>query len=277
VQFGDGITGARLPTGVANVRAVYRTGGDLAGEVRAGQLSLPISRSGGVTGVTNPAASAGGDDPETADSGRISAPLRVTTIDRVVSLADYALFARAFPGVAKAQAVWARAASHRGVLITAAGNHGAVLSPAAGIGKYLLAAIQQAGDPLVPAALARYVPKSFRVAANVRTDPDRVRADVLAAVSASLSQAFSFEARDLGQDVAASEVLAAIQGVAGVVAATITALWMFDPGKPTAPPSGPPPDLLPASTPLPGADIGTVTGAWLLVIDSAPINWGVLP
>ena len=277
VQFGDGITGARLPTGVANVRAVYRTGGDLAGQVRTGQLSLPISRSGGVTGVTNPAASTGGDDPETADSGRVSAPLRVTTIDRVVSLADYALFARAFPGLAKAQAVWARAASHRGVLITVAGNHGAVLSPAAGIGMYLLAAIQQAGDPLVPAALAGYTPKSFRVAANVRTEPDRVRADVLAAVSARLSQAFSFEARDLGQSVAASEVLAEIQGVTGVVAATITALWTFRPGQPTTPPAGPPPDLLPASAPLPGADIGTVTGADLLVIDGGPISWGVLP
>ena len=179
--------------------------------------------------------------------------------------------------MAKAQAVWARAASHRGVLITAAGNHGAVLSPAAGIGMYLLAAIQQAGDPLVPAALAGYMPKSFRVAANVRTDPDRVRADVLAAVSARLSQAFSFEARDLGQSVAASEVLAEIQGVTGVVAATITALWTFHPGQPTTPPSGPPPDLLPASAPLPGADIGTVTGADLLVIDGGPISWGVLP
>ena len=277
VQFGDGMTAARLPTGVANVRAVYRTGGDLSGRVRAGQLSLPMSRSGGVTGVTNPAASVGGDDPEPVDSGRISAPLRVTTIDRVVSLADYALFARAFPGVAKAQAVWARAANHRGVLITVAGNHGAALSSAAGIGKYLLAAIQQAGDPLIPTALPPYVPKTFRLAANVRTDPDRVRADVLATVSARLSQAFSFEARDLGQPVTASEVVAEIQGVTGVVAATITALWIFDPGQQTTAPVGPPPDLLVASAPLPGADIGIVIGAELLTLDTAPVSWGVLP
>ena len=277
VQFGDGMTGARLPTGVANLRAVYRTGGDLAGRVRAGQLSLPISRSGGVTGVMNPAASVGGDDPETVGSARISAPLRVTTIDRVVSLADYALFARAFPGVAKAQAVWARAASHRGVLITVAGNHGAVLSPNAGIGKNLIAAIQQAGDPLVPAALATYVPRSFRLAANVRTDPDRGRQDVLAAVSARLSQAFSFEARDLGQSVAASEVLAEIHSVTGVIAATITALWKLEHGRRTAVLHRPLLDVLPASAPLPGADIGTVTGAELLMLDAVPISWGVLP
>lgn len=277
VQFGDGAAGARLPTGVANVRAVYRSGGDLAGKVRAGQLSLPMSRSGGVTAVTNPAASVGGEDPEPVDAGRVSAPLRVTTIDRVVSLADYALFARAFPGVAKAQAVWARAASRRGVLITVAGHNGAVLTSSAGIGKYLLAAIQQAGDPLVPAALPPYVPRPFRLAANVRTDPARVRADVLAAVSARLSQAFSFDARDLGQPVAASEVLAEIQGVAGVVAATITALWKIYPGRLGIALSRRPSDLLTASAPLPGADIGTVTGAELLTLDAAPISWGVLP
>ena len=277
VQFGDGMTGARLPTGVANVRAVYRTGGDLAGRVRAGQLSLPMSRSGGVTGVTNPAASVGGDDPETVGSGRISAPLRVTTIGRVVSLADYALFARAFPGVAKAQAVWARAAGYRGVLITVAGNHGAVLSPGAGIGKNLLAAIQQAGDPLVPAALATYQPRSFRFAANVRTDPARVRVDVLAAVSARLIQAFSFEARDLGQSVAASEVLAEIQGVPGVVAATITSFSKCGVSPQIVVVGAPPADVLPASAPLPGVDIGTVTGAELLVLDAAPIVWGSLP
>jgi hypothetical protein len=277
VQFGDGTTGARLPTGVANVRAVYRTGGDLAGGVRAGQLSLPMSRSGGVTGVTNPAASVGGDDPEPIDSGRVSAPLRVTTIDRVVSLADYALFARAFPGVAKAQAVWARAAGHRGVLITVAGHNGAVLDSSSGIGKYLLAAIQQAGDPLVPAALLPYVHTPFRLAANVRTDPDRVRTDVLAAVSARLSQAFSFEARDLGQSVSTSEVLAEIQGVAGVVAATITAFWKLYPGRRNIELVRLVTDPLTANAPLPGADIGTLTGAELLTLDAAPISWGVLP
>ena len=125
VQFGDGLTGARLPTGTANIKAVYRSGSGLAGQARAGQLTLPVSRSGGVTAVTNPAASLGGDDPETVESARLSAPLRVTTLDRVVSMADYALYARAFPGVAKAQAVWARAGGHRGVLITVAGVNGA--------------------------------------------------------------------------------------------------------------------------------------------------------
>jgi hypothetical protein len=199
------------------------------------------------------------------------------TIDRVVSLADYALFARAFPGVGKALAVWARAANHRGVLVCVAGAHGTLLDATTGVGANLLGALERCGDPLVPVSLIGHVPRAFRLSALVRTDPDRVRADVLAAASARLARAFSFEERDLGQPVASSEVLAEIQDVTGVIAATITQLWTFAPGTVTSAPPGPPPELLTAAAPAPGADIATVTGAELIVLDAAPITWGVLP
>lgn len=279
VQFGDGVTGSRLPTGTANLRARYRSGGDLSGVVRSGRLTLPMSRAGGVTGVSNPGPSEGGDDPEDVDSARTSAPLRVTTIDRIVSMPDYALYARAFPGVAKAQAVWARAGTHRGVLLTVAGDRGAILRPDRGIGLNLLGAMRTYGDPLVPVTFVPFVPKSFRITATVKTDPARVRADVLAAVSARLQAVFSFDARDLGQDVPSSEVLTEIEGVMGVVAATITGLWKFDPRASSSGPgtvgAGPPPVLV-ADAPAPGVDIGSLVGAELIVIDSAPIAWGVL-
>lgn len=275
VQFGDGRTGSRLPTGTANVKAVYRSGGALSGQVRAGQLSLPVSRAGGVTGVLNPAPSDGGDNPETVDSARVSAPLRVTTLDRVVSMDDYALFARAFPGVTKAHAVWARSGQHRGVLLTVAGDSGAILVSGKGIGRSLLGALRAHGDPLVPVALAPYAPTSFRFTATVRTDPARVRTDVLAEVADRLSSTFSFSARALGQSVAASEVLAVIQGSTGVIAAAITGLWKFDPSAPPAAPTSSPQVLL-AQAPAPGADIGTPAGAELIVLDAAPIAWGVM-
>src|SRR5262249_32764687 len=40
VIFGDGVTGARLPTGQNNVVATYRTGIGTAGNVHAGSLSI---------------------------------------------------------------------------------------------------------------------------------------------------------------------------------------------------------------------------------------------
>ena len=48
VQFGDGVTGARLPTGQENVRAIYRKGIGLEGLVKAEQLSLLMTRPLGV-------------------------------------------------------------------------------------------------------------------------------------------------------------------------------------------------------------------------------------
>ena len=93
VQFGDGNTGARLPSGANNVRAKYRKGIGIEGLVKAGQLSMLLSRPLGVKGVTNPLAASGAQDPEQIDDARANAPLRVLTLERVVSLLDYEDFA----------------------------------------------------------------------------------------------------------------------------------------------------------------------------------------
>ena len=45
IAFGDGITGARLPSGDENIAATYRTGIGVAGMVKAGQLSLLMTLS----------------------------------------------------------------------------------------------------------------------------------------------------------------------------------------------------------------------------------------
>ena len=64
VIFGDGIRGARLPTGQDNVEAIYRRGAGLAGHLEAGQLSLLAGKPQGLRGVTNPLPPAGGADAE---------------------------------------------------------------------------------------------------------------------------------------------------------------------------------------------------------------------
>jgi hypothetical protein len=59
-------------------------------------------------------------------------------------------------------------------------------------------------------------------------DPHRVAADVSAAVRATLLQRFGFDARELGQSVSATEVMAAAQRVAGVVAVNLRWLDVND-------------------------------------------------
>ena len=102
--FGNGEQGARLPTGMANVNAVYRSGIGAPGNVVAWQVSLLKSRPLGVKAVVNPLRASGGADKESRDQVRENAPLAVMSLDRLVSVRDYPDFPRTFAGIGKAQA-----------------------------------------------------------------------------------------------------------------------------------------------------------------------------
>src|SRR5262249_5124150 len=67
VRFGDGVTGARLPSGRGNVVADYRQGSGLQGRVTAKALRTPLDLPVGLKSVTNPAGASGGADPESLD------------------------------------------------------------------------------------------------------------------------------------------------------------------------------------------------------------------
>ncbi|HEY0099335.1 MAG TPA: putative baseplate assembly protein [Pyrinomonadaceae bacterium] len=223
VQFGDGRTGARLPTGQDNVTATYRKGTGLAGLVRANQLSQLMTRPLGVRGVINPSAASGAADREERDEARRNAPLTVMTLERVVSLADYEDFARAFAGIGKAQATWTWNGEQRGLFLTLAGANGAEIeSP---LDKNLLAALRASGDPAVPLEVASYQPRLFRLKAKVRVHPDYLPENVLREVGRNLRARFSFDARAFGQPVALSEVIGCMQRVAGVVAVDVDELY----------------------------------------------------
>ena len=104
VVFGDGKYGLRLPTGVENIKATYRSGIGKAGNVKAGQLSLLSTRPLGVKEVINPIRASGGADKESRDQARKNAPLALMALDRLVSTRDYADFSRTFAGIGKATA-----------------------------------------------------------------------------------------------------------------------------------------------------------------------------
>ena len=225
VQFGSGIEGARTPTGLSNVRALYRKGIGTAGMVSAGQLTQPLDRPQGLSSVTNPSAATGAQDPATADQARASAPLPTMTIGRVVSLEDYQNFALGFAGIAKALATWTWFGDVRGVFLTVAGADGTSLTTDDPVVTSLIESIALNGDPHVPLMVASYVPVRFTFAADVAIDladyaPDAVLAQVWQAVSA----AFAFDQRQLGQAVAASQIIEIIQGVPGVIAVRLRGL-----------------------------------------------------
>jgi predicted phage baseplate assembly protein len=221
--FGDGVRGARLPTGSHNVRAMYRKGIGAGGNVDAGALSQVIDPPLGVTGVTNPAAAVGGADVEGTDAARGRVPLAVRTLGRAVSLADYADYARAFAGIAKAHAAVLPLPGGRTIVVTVAGPGGQPVPDE--VRGRLADSLRSHGDPLARVEVVPHRPARFRVALKVAVDPDRETATVLAGVEAALRAAFGFDARDFGQPVHKSEVLAVAQGVPGVLGIDLDRLY----------------------------------------------------
>jgi len=75
IVFGNGRHGARLPSGVENVKATYRFGIGKPGNVAAKQISLLATKPLGVKAVINPLPASGGADREQRDQARRNAPL----------------------------------------------------------------------------------------------------------------------------------------------------------------------------------------------------------
>jgi predicted phage baseplate assembly protein len=264
VQFGDGHSGARLPTGRENVQAVYRKGIGRVGNVRAGQLSLLMTRALGLRSVKNPLAAGGGQDPQELESARTNAPVTVLTLDRIVSLRDFEDYARTYPGIAKAQAVWTWDAGHRGILLTVAGPEGDAVSTDDGmLGDKLRLAAGAHGDVFVPVRIHSFRAVRFHLKARVTCEPDRLPAKVGEAVAAALGAAFSFGARRFGQRVNLSEVVATIQAVPGVRAVDVDALYREGDDAVPNP-------FLRAEAPRPGADADAAQPAELLTLSLAP-------
>ena len=226
VEFGDGLTGARPPTGVENIKAGYRVGLGLAGNLDASQLSLLMTRPLGVKEVTNPQPSTGGDDPEARDTARQNAPLTMLTLDRIVSLQDFEDFARAFAGIGKAQATWVWSGTQRVVFLTVAGADGGALIETQPPLSNLLPAIEAAREPTQPVQVGVFTPLQFRLSAKVLRADGYLKDKVYAAITSALLGKFSFDQRSFGQAVTASEVLAVMQAVEGVKAVDLDTLHL---------------------------------------------------
>jgi hypothetical protein len=222
VQFGDGITGARLPTGIENVRAVYRVGTGRFGNVPAGQLKLLLTRPLAIGAVVNPMAAGGGDDPEVIEDARRNAPVTVLTMGRLVSLQDYEDYARTFGGVAKAMARWAWFDGLRGVHVTVAGVRGEDLTDSTLTS--LKNGMTARDGRYIPIEVTAFRPVPFFIRGTVDLDPAVDVAYATAAVTDSLRASFGFRARALGQPVSMAEIVAVIHASPGVRAVDVASL-----------------------------------------------------
>ncbi len=242
IVFGDGVNGARPPTGRDNIRARYRRGLGSSGNVPVGGVQLLIDNLTGVQSVSNPQSMIGGTDAERVDEIRINAPNSLRTFNRAVSPGDYAAVARTFPGIAKANATWVtRNADGTPLaqpyvrLTVAAADESPILQTAiAGQLRNFLGARR---DPNVPLRIQDFTPVCIDVALSVDLKDGYPRQATFARVQATLGPGvnldgtvgyFAFQNLDFGETLHLSAVYAAVMQVPGVRDANITRFRRMD-------------------------------------------------
>jgi len=224
VIFGNGESGSRLPSGVENVRAVYRSGIGNPGNVKAEQISSLATRPLGLKGVINPLPATGGADRENRDQARKNAPLAVMSLDRLVSIQDYADFARTFAGIGKASARDLSDGRRRVVHLTIAGADDIPIAKSSDLYRNLRQALNQLGDPNQAIQVDTRELMLLLISGSVKVLPDYQWESVEPKIRQALLDNFSFGHRDLGEDVTLSEVISIIQQVPGVDYADVNIL-----------------------------------------------------
>ncbi|MGH7514950.1 MAG: putative baseplate assembly protein, partial [Gemmatimonadales bacterium] len=216
IGFGDGLHGLRPATGVENIRAQYRSGIGRPGNVDAGRISQLATRPLGVKSVVNPLRSSGGADADRPAQIRRNVPLATSPLDRLVSVEDYADFARRFAGIGKASAARLSDGHSQIVLVTIAGVDDIPIDSTSDLLRNLRAAFHRFGDPYQQVQVVPRESRLLVISAGIQLLPDYEWESAEPRVRSALLAAFGFDRRELGQSVFLSEVLAVAQAVPGV-------------------------------------------------------------
>ncbi|RZQ60045.1 putative baseplate assembly protein [Amycolatopsis suaedae] len=216
VRFGDGVHGARLPSGTENVTARYRTGAGRSGNAPAGSVNQLSSQPLHVQAVTNPVPATGGADGDRPGDARVTTPLRMRALDRLVSVRDYEDFTRARAGIGKAAARKLLDGGRQVVHVTIAGTGDVPIDPASALMAGLETALLRYGDLGVPVRVDVRQLVTLVIRAGVKLLPEYSWDLVEPAVRAALLAEFGFDRRELGQSAFLSEVFATVQRVPGV-------------------------------------------------------------
>ncbi|PTX56110.1 hypothetical protein C8N43_0761 [Litoreibacter ponti] len=227
----------RLPTGSGNVTALrHRVGVGAAGSaVPAFSFVEPSKKHPYVKSVFQPFATSGGADREPVESLRATAPARLSSNGRAVSLRDFEKLTMRHAAVWRARAAEdARARRARRVTLSIVPAGGGDVS--AQLKLDLGEALGARALPGVTLDFRGFEPLYLRIHAQVRADlTARDATDIQAACDAALRATFALEARDFGQPAYISEAIAALEAVPGV-ATTIVTTFDYGPDTPDKPP-----------------------------------------
>lgn len=236
VQFGDGKTGKRLPSGLKNVVAEYRTGNAAYGALKTDTTVQAGSKLDNLDKILLPGLITGGDKAEEGDNARVAAPGKVQSLERLVSLKDHESEALAIAGVSKAAAAWDLVEGVPSVVITVlmdSGRSGEI----AAVRKTLNEYNRCRGAQRFPIEVIQGQREYIVILADVAFDPVYQQSDIELDIKEVLGLTgeektgidgsdgvMAEQQRGFGQPEYASRIAATIQNVEGVLWAEVKGL-----------------------------------------------------
>jgi hypothetical protein len=231
IQFGDGKTGARLPSGIGNVAVSWRTGSGTNGDLKPDVKPTGAGRLPGLSTLALPGGLFGAAEREDPMLAREAAPGKVQGLDRLISLKDFETELLTIPGVERVRADWAIRDGVPLVVLTVLVERGREEDYTT-----IAESIRQTQRLKGPDRHAVLVEQAFRrpVYLDLRygLDPRFLESEVSASILAKLGlledeaapadSLFGVRARRLGQREFASRIEAAVQAIEGVVFVEVT-------------------------------------------------------
>jgi hypothetical protein len=227
ITFGDGQNGATLPTGRDNVVAFYRGGSQgPEAELEAGRLVQLLASAGRIQRVTNPQPASRAQ--ASANPLDTTPPPGIRTLRRAVTAGDFAGLLLAVPGVAQARAqrLWTGGGWLMGITVVT--TSGKPFLPGSRLDRRLTAVVTDAALPGTAIVVQSFQPAWFDLSAALLAPPGLPAAAFLAveaAAQSALTAAFGATAGRLGEPVTASRITSVLQGVPGLAASRIQALY----------------------------------------------------
>lgn len=255
VQFGDGKTGARLPSGRGNVVARFRTGTGAYGDLQVDTKPQAGGRIDRLDKIFMPSAISGGAEAESGDAARRAAPGKVQSLDRLVSVTDFEAEALATAGIRRASAAWRMDGGSPAIVVTVLMESGRA-DEADTVSQSLARANRCRGPQRFPVLVHLGSLRKIYLDLAFGLDPTYREDDVTAAVRAVLgldasaampSGLFAVDLRGFGEPEYATRIEGIVQNVAGV-------LWAQVKGLGPVPTSGPPSPPWPFSAKIACAD-----------------------
>ena len=216
ISFGDGRRGRRLLTATNNVRISYRKGVGASGNLPSGSLEKPVKPNPFVDSVHQPTLSTGGNDMEGIESLREDALASLLTLERAVSIRDYALLANSHSSVWQALAHSKPGGVGRRkiievVVVTAGGGELGLLRAT------LRAYLENYSIPGIQVIVKDYVPVLLGLRVEIRVKVTEFDPEILIeSVRKALLEGFSLEKRKLAQTLYLSEVYSIVERITGV-------------------------------------------------------------